>query len=105
VLFCATSSICGVYLLGTFLLHITSAYLLNSSEKKELKIHFKWSVENKIIITLQSGDTVIFETTEITDSQLTQKSTTESLTDFNWERVYPLSGPVYIDDGNNRFTN
>ncbi|MFD1926884.1 acetamidase/formamidase family protein [Sporosarcina siberiensis] len=59
--------------------------------------HFKWDVNNKPIVTIESGDTVIFETIEVTDNQLNPESTTESLTDFNWDRVYPLSGPVYIE--------
>ena len=60
-------------------------------------VHFKWHVNNKPVVSIQNGDTVIFETTEVTDNQLNPESTTESLTDFNWDKVYPLSGPVYME--------
>ncbi|OLN21267.1 acetamidase [Domibacillus antri] len=60
-------------------------------------VHYAWSVNNEPALTIQSGDTVIFETREVTDGQFTIDSTTEAIAGLDWTRVYPLAGPVYIE--------
>lgn len=60
-------------------------------------VHFAWNANNEPVLTIQSGDTVIFETREVTDGQFTIDSTTEAIAALDWNRVYPLAGPVYIE--------
>jgi acetamidase/formamidase len=60
-------------------------------------VHFAWNVNNEPVLTIQSGDTVIFETREVTDGQFTIDSTTEAIAGLDWNRVYPLAGPVYVE--------
>ncbi|OES45672.1 acetamidase/formamidase family protein [Domibacillus iocasae] len=60
-------------------------------------VHFTWNANNEPVLTIQSGDTVIFETREVTDGQFTIDSTTEAIAALDWNRVYPLAGPVYIE--------
>ncbi|OMP66946.1 acetamidase/formamidase family protein [Domibacillus epiphyticus] len=60
-------------------------------------VHFAWDAKNEPVLTIQSGDTVIFETREVTDGQFNLDSTTEAIAGLDWNRVYPLAGPVYIE--------
>jgi acetamidase/formamidase len=43
---------------------------------------------------VEPGDTVVYHTREVSDGQITPDSTTEDLAGLNWERLYPLAGPV-----------
>ncbi len=60
-------------------------------------VHFSWDAKREPVMKIQSGDTVIFETREVTDGQFNLDSTTEAIADLDWTRVYPLAGPVYIE--------
>jgi acetamidase/formamidase len=60
-------------------------------------VHYAWDAKSKPVLTIQNGDTVIFETREVTDGQFTIESTTESISGLDWTRVYPLAGPVYVE--------
>lgn len=60
-------------------------------------VHYTWDAKHKPVITIQSGDTVIFETRDVTDGQFNPESTTESISQLDWSRVYPLAGPVYVE--------
>ncbi|KFN92548.1 acetamidase/formamidase family protein [Tetragenococcus muriaticus] len=46
---------------------------------------------------IDNGDKVVFETREVSDNQFNFHSTTEAISELNWDYVYPLSGPVYIN--------
>lgn len=60
-------------------------------------LHFSWNNTNEPAVKIESGDIVVMETAEITDNQITYKSTTEDIESLDWDRFYPLSGPVYIE--------
>jgi acetamidase/formamidase len=59
--------------------------------------HFTWDTANEPKLYVNSGDTVVYETREVTDGQFTPESTTEDIATLNWDRLYPLAGPVYIE--------
>ncbi|MCM3760184.1 acetamidase/formamidase family protein [Alkalihalobacillus oceani] len=61
-------------------------------------VHFTWDKRHQPALTIDSGDTVIFETREVTDNQFSLESTTDAIAGLDWNRVYPLAGPVYIKD-------
>ncbi|MCM3713729.1 acetamidase/formamidase family protein [Halalkalibacter oceani] len=61
-------------------------------------VHFTWDKQHQPVLTIDSGDTVIFETREVTDNQFSLESTTEAIASLDWNRVYPLAGPVYINE-------
>ncbi|QKS70122.1 acetamidase/formamidase family protein [Paenalkalicoccus suaedae] len=61
------------------------------------KKHFTWAKDPQPIITIKSGDTVIFDTEDVTDGQFSIDSKTEDIGSLDWERVYPLAGPVAIE--------
>ena len=59
--------------------------------------HFKWDVGNEPALVVQSGDTVILESRDVSDNQLTPSSTSKDIENLDWDRVYPLAGPIAID--------
>jgi acetamidase/formamidase len=63
----------------------------------DTQVHFKWDYRHEPKLTIDSGDTVSFETRDVTDNQVTATSTSEALTTIDWDRVYPLAGPVRIE--------
>jgi acetamidase/formamidase len=64
----------------------------------EDRVHFKWDVGNEPALTVRSGDTVILESRDVSDNQLTPSSTAEVIETLDWDRVYPLAGPIKIED-------
>lgn len=61
------------------------------------KLHFLWDTKHEPALTINSGDTVVLETAEITDDQITHLSKTDVLETLDWDRMYPLSGPIYVE--------
>jgi acetamidase/formamidase len=60
----------------------------------EDQIQYVWDNELALALTVEPGDTVVYHTREVSDGQITPDSTTEDLAGLNWERLYPLAGPV-----------
>lgn len=60
-------------------------------------VHFTWDTAHDPLLHIQSGDTVVYETRDVSDGQFGPDSTTEDINHLNWERVYPLAGPVYVE--------
>jgi acetamidase/formamidase len=60
----------------------------------EDQIHYVWDNELAPALTVEPGDTVVYHTREVSDGQITPDSTTEDLAGLDWERLYPLAGPV-----------
>ena len=60
------------------------------------RVHFKWDVANEPVLTIASGDTVIVHTRDVSDNQITPESTAADL-DIDWDRVYPLAGPIAVE--------
>ncbi|WP_298471981.1 acetamidase/formamidase family protein [uncultured Psychrobacillus sp.] len=60
-------------------------------------VHYAWEKDPKPVLTIESGDTVIFKTREVTDNQFSIDSTTKSIASLDWDMVYPLAGPVAIE--------
>jgi acetamidase/formamidase len=48
------------------------------------------------VLEVQDGDTVVFETRDVSDNQIGPDSTTDVVGGLNWDRVYPLAGPVAV---------
>jgi len=60
------------------------------------QVHFTWDAGNAPVLEIESGDTVVVHTRDVSDNQVTRHSTTDDLADLNWERVYPLAGPIAV---------
>ncbi|ANM32407.1 acetamidase [Acidobacteria bacterium Mor1] len=59
--------------------------------------HNKFSRDIEPRLRVPSGTTVRFETEEATDGQLTPDSTAEDLLTVDFDRVHPLTGPVFVE--------
>ncbi len=59
-------------------------------------VHCRWSRDLPPALTIDPGDTVVFETPEITNGQLTRESTAAALETLDFSAIHQLSGPVAI---------
>lgn len=59
-------------------------------------VHFTWDVGHEPAMEIDSGDVVVVRTRDVSDNQITATSTTSVLATLNWERVYPLAGPIHV---------
>ncbi len=60
------------------------------------RVHFTWDVTHEPVLTIDSGDTVVVQTRDVSDNQITPSSDANVITTLNWERVYPLAGPIAV---------
>jgi len=67
-------------------------------ELPDTHVHFKWDVGNEPALTIRSGDTVSLESRDVSDNQLGPSSTSKDIEGLDWDRVYPLAGPIAIAD-------
>ncbi|HET6550824.1 MAG TPA: acetamidase/formamidase family protein [Solirubrobacter sp.] len=61
------------------------------------RVHFTWDTGNEPGLTVADGDTVVFETRDVSDNQIGPDSDTSVIAGLDWDRVYPLAGPVYVE--------
>jgi len=61
------------------------------------RVHFTWDTGNEPLLTIADGDTVVFETRDVSDDQIGPGSDTSVIAGLDWDRVYPLAGPVYVE--------
>jgi acetamidase/formamidase len=61
------------------------------------QVHFKWDLANEPGLVVESGDTVTLETRDVSDNQLAPSSTSADIERLDWDRVYPLAGPVAVE--------
>jgi acetamidase/formamidase len=60
------------------------------------RVHFQWDTGLEPVIEIDSGDTVIVETRDVSDNQIGPDSTTDVVAGLDWDRVYPLAGPIAV---------
>ena len=60
-------------------------------------VHFKWDVGNEPALAIRSGDTVSLESRDVSDNQITPSSTAKDVETVDWDRVYPLAGPISVE--------
>ncbi|MDG6998644.1 MAG: acetamidase/formamidase family protein [Nitrososphaerota archaeon] len=64
---------------------------------KKDTFHYKWSRSHKPVLSVKPGDKVHFEVNEVSSWQVTKESTAQDLSSMDDTKLYPLSGPVYVD--------
>jgi acetamidase/formamidase len=62
--------------------------------------HYKWNNEHKPIIHIRSGDSIHFAVNEVSSWQITKNSNVGDLAKLDWSKLYPLSGPVFVEQAN-----
>jgi acetamidase/formamidase len=60
------------------------------------QVHFTWDEGNEPVITVESGDTVVVHTRDVSDNQITPRSDASAIAGLDWDRVYPLAGPIAV---------
>lgn len=60
------------------------------------KVHYKWDNSLEPAIEVESGDVVHFQTEEVTDGQITPGMPASALGSLDFNRLYPLAGPVFV---------
>ncbi|HLR73440.1 MAG TPA: acetamidase/formamidase family protein [Pseudogracilibacillus sp.] len=60
--------------------------------------HYGWDNSLSPIAEVSSGDTVSYEIKESSDGQFTKQSTEKDVASIDFEKVNPVSGPVYVND-------
>ena len=61
------------------------------------RTHCFWDNSLEPRLRIAPGDTVVFETLEASEGQMQPSSTSDSLRTLIFERIHPLTGPVWID--------
>jgi acetamidase/formamidase len=61
------------------------------------RVHFTWDAGNDPAIAIESGDTVVMTTRDVSDNQITPESDAGVIATLDWNRVYPLAGPIAVD--------
>jgi acetamidase/formamidase len=61
------------------------------------QVHFTWDAGNAPVLTVESGDTVVVHTRDVSDGQIGPDSTVGVIAGLDWDRVYPLAGPIAVD--------
>ena len=60
------------------------------------KVHYKWDKTNPPVVEIEPGDVVHFEAAEVTDGQITEGCEASKLGQIDFNRLYPLAGPVFV---------
>jgi acetamidase/formamidase len=60
-------------------------------------VHYTWDAGNAPVLTIASGDTVVTQTRDVSDDQITPQSDVSIIETLDWSRVYPLAGPIEVE--------
>jgi acetamidase/formamidase len=63
---------------------------------KDDRVHYKWDTRNEPLVVVDSGDTVVVWTRDVSDNQIAPDSDASALDRFDWDRAYPLTGPIGV---------
>jgi acetamidase/formamidase len=62
----------------------------------DARVHYAWDTGNEPVLTIESGDTVVVTTRDVSDNQITPDSDASVVAGLDWTRVYPLAGPIAV---------
>ena len=60
------------------------------------RVHYTWDAGQEPVATIESGDTVVVWTRDVSDNQVGPDSDASALTTWDWSRLYPLAGPIAV---------
>ena len=60
------------------------------------RVHFTWDTGNEPVLEIESGDTVVVWTRDVSDNQIGPDSDVTVIDGLDWDRVYPLTGPIAV---------
>ena len=62
----------------------------------DARVHFTWDTGNEPVLGIDSGDPVVVWTRDVSDNQIGPDSDTSVIASLDWDRVYPLAGPIAV---------
>jgi acetamidase/formamidase len=60
------------------------------------QVHFTWDTGNQPRLAVDPGDTVVVWTRDVSDNQIGPDSDVSVIAGLDWNRVYPLLGPIAV---------
>jgi acetamidase/formamidase len=60
-------------------------------------VHYTWDTDHEPVLAVDEGDTVVMATRDVSDNQITPDSDASVLAGLDWDRVYPLAGPIRVN--------
>src|SRR5436190_22373820 len=60
------------------------------------RVHFSWDVSNDPVLAVDPGATVVVWTRDVSDNQIGLDSDASVIAGLDWNRLYPLAGPIAI---------
>ena len=60
------------------------------------RVHFTWDTGHEPVLEIESGDTVVVWTRDVSDNQISPDSDASVIAGLDWTRVYPLAGPIAV---------
>jgi acetamidase/formamidase len=60
------------------------------------RVHFLWDTGNEPVLGIDPGDTVVVWTRDVSDNQIGPDSDASVIDGLDWNRVYPLNGPIAV---------
>ncbi|MGZ4181310.1 MAG: acetamidase/formamidase family protein [Solirubrobacteraceae bacterium] len=60
------------------------------------RVHFTWDTGTEPVLSIDSGDTVVVWTRDVSDNQIGPDSDVSVIAGLDWDRVYPLAGPIAV---------
>jgi acetamidase/formamidase len=64
---------------------------------RDVRTHRRWDVDVAPVLRVQPGDTVTAETDDFAGGQITRESTAEAVATLDFDQIYPLAGPVFVE--------
>jgi acetamidase/formamidase len=60
------------------------------------RVHYTWDTGHEPVLGIDTGDTVVVWTRDVSDNQIGPDSDASAIADMNWDFVYPLAGPITV---------
>ena len=76
--------------------HLTADMTTPLAHQPEIG-HNRWHPDIEPVLHVDPGDSVVIETLDAMDLQLTEDSTSDDVATSNLNRVHPLTGPVHVN--------
>jgi acetamidase/formamidase len=64
---------------------------------RDAPTHRRWDVGLEPVLSVAAGDVIAVETDDFAGGQITRDSTANDLLGLDFDRIYPLAGPIHID--------
>src|SRR3954451_18915714 len=61
------------------------------------QVHYTWDTAHEPVLAVDSGDTLVVWTRDVSDNQIGPDSEASVIADLDWSRVYPLAGPIAVN--------